>query len=196
MRGILWAYVFAIRKQSFERAGYCPFELMVLDDPQMTFDTRNLKGWVRFLGKPDGLMKYQPCQLLVTTHSRPFVMDITPMTAIRMAAIETGQPWSHPSQIVKGDFAAVRYKRMLAENSDDRARSLISDIRVLAETLLKHAIEPFEPLFVHRPDTTLGRLMERIAQQQKTNQPPYTDGVFGDLIAVKSSNPDQFQSAE
>ena len=109
-----------------------------------------------------------------------------------MAAIETGQPWSHPSQIVEGDFAAVRYQRMLVENSDDRARSLIGDIRVLAESLLKHAIEPFDPSFVHRPDATLGRLMERIAQQQQTNQPPYTDRVFGDLIAVKSSNPDRF----
>ncbi len=192
MRGILWAYVFAIRKHSIERTGYCPFEPMVLDDPQITFDTRNLKGWVRFLGKPDGLMKLQSCQLLVTTHSRPFVLDITPMSAFRMAAIETGQAWSHPTQIVEGDFAAVRYRRMLEENSDDRARSLISDIRVLAETLLKHAIEPFEPVFVHRPDATLGRLMDKIAQQQKANQPPYTDSVFGNLIAVKSSNPDQF----
>ena len=78
MRGILWAYVFAIRERAFVRAGYCPFELMVLDDPQITFDTRNLKGWVRFLGRPDGLMKSQPCQLLVTTHSRPFFLDMTP----------------------------------------------------------------------------------------------------------------------
>ena len=192
MRGILWAYVFAIRKQAVERAGYCPFELMFLDDPQMTFDTRNLKGWVRFLGKPDGLMKHQLCQLLVTTHSRLFVLDLTPMPAFRMAAIETGQAWSHPTQIVEGDFAAVRYKRMLAENSDDRARSLIGDIRVLAETLLKHAIEPFDPSFVHRSDATLGRLMDRIAAQEKAKQPPYTSVEFGNLIAVKSSSPDQF----
>ena len=192
MRGILWSFIFAIRERAIKRAGYCPFELMVLDDPQMTFDTRNLKGWVRFLGRSDGLKRHQTCQLLMTTHSMPFALDMTPMPDIRMAAIESGQPWSNPTQVVEGDFAAVRFERMLAENSDNRARLLIGDIRVLAETLLKHAIESFDPAFIHRPEATLGHMFERIAQRNTERQAPYTDGVFGDLIAVKSSNPDLF----
>ena len=35
MRGVLWSFVFAIRDRAISRAGYCPFELVVLDDPQM-----------------------------------------------------------------------------------------------------------------------------------------------------------------
>ena len=192
MRGMLWSFVFAIRERAIKQAGRCPFELMVLDDPQITFDSRNLKGWVQFLGSTQGLRQHQPCQLLVTTHSRPFALEMMAMPNIRMAAIETGQPWSKPAQVVKGDFARVRFDRMIAENSDDRARLLIADIRVLAETLLKHAIEPFEPSYVNQPQATLGRIVDLIVRRNAERQAPYTDDVFGHLIAVRSSNPDQF----
>ncbi|MDE0626343.1 MAG: AAA family ATPase [Bryobacterales bacterium] len=193
MRGILWSFVFAIRERAIRHAGYCPFELIVLDDPQMTFDTRNLKGWVQFLGSAEQLRQRQPCQLLVTTHSMPFALEMTAMPDIQMAEIESGQPWSNPAQVVTDDFAAGRYDKMIAENSDDRARLLIADVRILAETLLKHAIEQWDPSFVRSPEATLGRIMDRIKQRNNSGQPPYTDHVFGDLVSVKSSNPDLFR---
>lgn len=192
MRGILWSFIFAIRERAIDRSGHCPFELMVLDDPQMTFDTRNLKGWAQFLGSSEGLRQHQNCQLLVTTHSMPFALEMTGMRDIRMLAIETGQPWSKPAQLVDGDFAGVRFDRMMSENSDNRARLLIGDIRVLCETLLKHAMQPFDPIFVRQPEATLGRMIEWIADRSSNGQPPYTDHVFGELIAVKSSYPLEF----
>ncbi len=192
MRGILWSFVFAIRERAINRAGHCPFELMVLDDPQITFDTRNLKGWAELLGSSEGLRQHQACQLLVTTHSMPFSLEMTAMRDIWMLAIETGQPWSEPAQMVEGDFARVRFDKMMAENSDDRARTLIRDIRVVAETLLKHAIQPFNPTFVRQKEATLGRIIECIADWTSNGQPPYTDRVFGNLVAVKSSHPREF----
>ena len=192
MRGILWSFVFAIRGRAINWAGHCPFELMVLDDPQMTFDTRNLKGWAQFLGSSEGLRQHQTCQLLVTTHSMQFSLEMTAMRDIWMLAIETGQPWSEPAQMVEGDFAGVRFDKMIAENSDERARSLIRDIRVLTETLLKHAIQPFNPAFVRQKEATLGRMIECIADWNASGQPPYTDRVFGNLVAVKSSYPHEF----
>ena len=192
MRGILWSFVFAIRDRAIKRAGCCPFELVVLDDPQITFDTRNLKGWAQFLGSTDGLRQSQACQILVTTHSMPFALEMTAMSGIRMLAMETGQPWSQPAQMVEGDFAGVRFDRMVEENSDDRARSLILDIRVLAETLLKHAIQRFDPTYVRQPEATLGRMIKWIEDRNANGQPPYKDNVFGKLVAVKSSFPRQF----
>ena len=193
MRGILWSFVFAIRKHAISRSGHCPFELMVLDDPQMTFDTRNLKGWARLVGSSDGLRQHQPCQFLISTHSMPFASEMTAMRDIQMAKIETGQPWSNPTQVVRGDFAAVRFERMLSENSDDLARKLIGDIRVLAETLLKHAIETFDPKFVRKPEATLGGIIKHIADRNNAKSQPYTERVFRKLIAMKSSYPDLFK---
>ncbi len=192
MRGILWSFVFAIRERVINRIGHCPFELMVLDDPQITFDTRNLKGWAGFLGSSDGLRQHQACQLLVTTHNMPFALEMTAMREIRMLAIETGQPWSEPVQMVEGDFAGVRFDKMMSENSDDRARSLIRDIRVLAEALLKHAIQSCDPVFVRQPAATLGRMIEWIADRNANGQPPYKDRAFGELVAVKSLFPREF----
>ena len=192
MRGVLWSFVFAIRERAIQHAGGCPFQLMVLDDPQITFDTRNVKGWASFLGRANGLRGRQACQVLVTTHSRLFGLEMTPMHDIQMAAIETGQPWSNPAQVVIGDFAVVRFGKMKAENSDERARLLIGDIRVLAETLLKHALEPFDPVFVRKPEATFGAVFERVAQRAKERQPPYTGGTFGQLLAVRSSHPERF----
>ena len=192
MRGILWSFVFAVRKQAISRSGHCPFELMVLDDPQMTFDTRNLKGWARLVGSSDGLRQHQPCQFLISTHSMPFASEMTAMHDIQMAKIETGQPWSNPAQVVRGDFAAVRFKRMLSENSDELARELIGAVRVLAETLLKHAIKPFDPEFVCKPEATLGGMIKHIKDRKEAKIPPYTAPEFSNLIGKRSSHPDLF----
>ena len=193
MRGVLWSFVFAIREQAISRSGYCPFELMVLDDPQITFDTRNLKGWARFLGRSSGLRRQHPCQLLVTTHSMLFALEMTAMPDIKMAKIETGQPWSNPAQVVMGDFAAVRFNEMLAKNSDTLACRLIGDIRVKAETLLKHVIERIDPVFVRGNNATLGKIFTKIAQGNRAGQPPYMDKAFHKLIEVRSSDHDLFE---
>ena len=193
MRGILWSFLFAIRERAIDQAGYCPFELLVLDDPQITFDTRNLKGWVEFLGKEGRIRAKHPCQLLATTHSAQFALEISAMPDFRNAAIETGRPWSKPVQIVEGDFATVRFNRMIDENSDDRARTLIADIRVLAETLLKHALEQLEPGFIRRSETTLGKIFGLIDCRIKTNQAPYTNKEFVNLINAKTSNTKLFR---
>lgn len=86
-------------------------------------------------------------------------------------------------------FVSVRFDKMMAENSDDCARSLIRDIQVLAETLLKHVVQQFDPAFVRQPEATFGRMIEWIAARNDYGQPPYGDHVFGQLVAVKSSYP-------
>ena len=60
------------------------------------------------------------------------------------------------------------------------------------EKLLKHAIQLLDPVFVRHPEAMLGRMIERIADRNANGQLPYTDHVFGDLVAVKSSYPRQF----
>ncbi len=194
MRGILWSFIFAIRERAIEQAGHCPFEPIMLDDPQITFDTRNLKGWAKFLGSPDGLRNMQACQLLVTTHSRQLALELKAGGNTRMVGIEAGQPFSRPAQIVEGDFACVRFDKMVAQNSDDQALSLIRDIRVLAETLLKLAIQSFEPAIVEQKKATLGVLLNQIKQSNDNRKPPYNDPVFGDLVALKASNSAMFKT--
>lgn len=49
LRAILWAFVLALREHTLEGLGSNPFPLMVLDDPQATFDPRNKRKWAEEL---------------------------------------------------------------------------------------------------------------------------------------------------
>lgn len=44
MRCVLWAFLFAIRNEAVRKLGHCSFPLLLLDDPQLTFDSRNRRS--------------------------------------------------------------------------------------------------------------------------------------------------------
>ncbi|MCR9072730.1 MAG: hypothetical protein NXI18_13510 [Alphaproteobacteria bacterium] len=192
MRGILWSFVFAIRQRAIESAGGCPFPLVMLDDPQITFDTRNQKGWVKWLGLSDGLRKDHPVHIVITTHGHEFAQEMQASKGVTMGAIETARRPGAPAQLVLADFAEIRFQQMEELNSDPKARELISAIRVLAETLLRFALSAIDPKRVERKDANIGRLVEEIAQSRQNGEAPFTDGVFERLIKLKDGNTIRF----
>ena len=185
---LLWAFVFAIRQRTIERAGGCPFPLVMLDDPQITFDTRNQKGWVKWLGLPDGLRKDHPVQIVIATHGREFAREMQASKGVTMGAIETVRRPGAPAQLVLADFAEIRFQQMEQMNSDARAAELISAIRVLAETLLRFALSAIDPKRVERKDANIGKLVEEIAHRRQKGEAPFTDGVFEQLVELKEGN--------
>jgi hypothetical protein len=192
MRGILWSFVFAIRQRAIEREGGCPFPLVMLDDPQITFDTRNQKGWVKWLGLPNGLRKDHPVQIVITTHGHEFAQEMQASKGVTMGAIETVRRPGATAQLVLADFAEIRFQQMEQMNSDARAIELISAIRVLAETLLRFALSAIDPKRVERMDANIGKLVEEIAHRRQKGEAPFTDGVFEHLIKLKESNAIRF----
>lgn len=74
LRAILWAFIFALREETIESFGTNPFPLMVLDDPQTSFDPRNKRKWAEELTRlanMDHSSQYG-LQLFLTTHERQF----------------------------------------------------------------------------------------------------------------------------
>jgi hypothetical protein len=51
LRAILWTFILALREETLEALGANPFPLMVMDDPQTTFDPRNKRKWAEVLAK-------------------------------------------------------------------------------------------------------------------------------------------------
>jgi hypothetical protein len=49
LRAILWSFVFALREETLNAMGFNPLPLLVLDDPQGTFDPRNKRKWAQEL---------------------------------------------------------------------------------------------------------------------------------------------------
>ena len=73
LRAILWVFVFALREETIEQAGSNPMPLVLLDDPQVTFDPRNKRKWRRRSRAPPTLMRPTlGMQLILTTHERQF----------------------------------------------------------------------------------------------------------------------------
>jgi len=45
LRAILWAFIFSLREEIVTALGFNPFPLIVMDDPQVTFDPKNERLW-------------------------------------------------------------------------------------------------------------------------------------------------------
>ncbi len=74
LRAILWAFVLALREQTIEGLSGNPFPLVVLDDPQTTFDPRNKRKWAEELARiaNTDTKDKSGMQLVLTTHERQF----------------------------------------------------------------------------------------------------------------------------
>ena len=51
LRAILWSFVFALREETLNAMGFNPLPIVVLDDPQGTFDPRNKRKWAQELAR-------------------------------------------------------------------------------------------------------------------------------------------------
>ncbi|MDH2406044.1 hypothetical protein QCM77_40105 [Bradyrhizobium sp. SSUT18] len=74
LRAILWAFVFALREETIEAAGSNPMPLVLLDDPQVTFDPRNKRKWAQEIARLANAGPTDPfgMHLIITTHERQF----------------------------------------------------------------------------------------------------------------------------
>jgi len=71
IRGILWAFIFALREEAVEQAGLDAFPLMVLDDPQQTFDTVHRHRWAEYIGKLQA--KAPGVQIILSSYDEQFL---------------------------------------------------------------------------------------------------------------------------
>lgn len=139
LRAILWAFVFALREEALAAHGGNPFPLMVLDDPQTTFDPRNKRSWVRELVRLANLgAEVNRAQVIVTTHEREFYGFFEmegfsgQMGMLAPATLATGK-----ACIVNGLFFERKWAEAQRANDDAAAREYIRLLRIHVESLLK-----------------------------------------------------------
>jgi hypothetical protein len=70
LRAVLWAFIFALREEAVEQFGSDPFPILVLDDPQMTFDSEHRHRWAQYIAS---LQSQGAVQLLLTTYDETFL---------------------------------------------------------------------------------------------------------------------------
>ena len=184
-RALLWSFIFALREQTIQTSGANPFPLMVLDDPQMTFDPKNKNKWAQrivSIANKDWTDE-EGMQLFLTTHERRFfeiVCTRWAMTGQQAEMIEP-TPSSKVIHIVNGTFLERHFKVAEESKSNKIGYEYIQMVRVYCEDLLKIMLRPESYKIL---GDTLGRLRDLLAQLRKDHVPPYNRRPFEVLIKL------------
>ena len=185
LRALLWSFIFALREQAIQGRGANPFPLMVLDDPQMTFDPKNKNKWAQRIvsiankesADKDGM------QLFLTTHERRFFEIVCTrwMMSGQQAEMIEPTPNSKVAHIVNGTFLERHFDSAESSNDNKAGYEYIQMVRVYCEDLLKIMLRPesYEIL-----GGTLGRLRDLLAQLRRDHVAPYNRRPFEELIKL------------
>lgn len=184
LRTILWSFVFAMREEIIKATGFNPLPLVVLDDPQATFDPRNKRKWAQELVRCANLplTDMLGAQLIVTTHERNFyqmLMDHEKFSA-QQGLIGGVNKVSGVATVANGGELTRLYAEAKKSNDDAKAREYIRKVRIYCEDLLKFMLRTISSDI---PDKTLQQLREEIKKLSKGHIAPFDRRAF-DALAI------------
>lgn len=182
LRAILWAFVFALREQTIEALNANPFPLVVLDDPQTTFDPRNKRKWAEELAR---IANTDPkdksgMQLMLTTHERQFSQCLMNHEKLRaqQGLIAALNKVTDVATIVNGSCLARAYDDAKTKNDDALGHKYVSDVRIYCEDLLKFMLRAEGPAI---GNMSLDKLKVELKRLRDTHVPPFNRKSFEDL---------------
>jgi|GEM_PF-4288684 len=78
LQAVLWSFWLSLRSSVISQNGYNPFPLVVLDDPQATFDFHHARSWAREFGNMSRAEPFSNSysQMIITTYDKRFVDDL------------------------------------------------------------------------------------------------------------------------
>lgn len=187
LRAILWAFVLALREETIESLCANPFPLMVLDDPQTTFDPRNKRKWaqeIACLANTDRNAK-EGVQLLLTTHERQFFQLMVDHEKLvgEKGLISGVNRASNVVTIVNGGCLERLWQEASDKNDDESARKYIISVRTYCEDLLKIMLRGEGPAI---PEMILGGLKNEMKRLSDTHVTPFDRKAFTDLLNTLS----------
>ena len=182
LRAILWAFVLALREQTVEGLKANPFPLVVLDDPQMTFDPRNKRKWAEELARLANTDSKNPggMQLFLTTHERQFFQCLVNHEKLtgQQGLIAAVNRITGVATIVNGSSLERGWNEAHAKNDDALARKYIGDVRVYCEDLLKFMLRGEGPNIA---SLSLDGLRNELKRLQNGAVAPFNRKAFVDL---------------
>jgi hypothetical protein len=183
LRAILWSFVFALREETLNAMGFNPLPLVVLDDPQGTFDPRNQRKWAQELVRSANLPATDllGSQLIVTTHERNFYQMLIDHEkfAAQQGLIGGVNRTSGVASVANGGELQRVYDEAKANNDDAKAREYIRKVRIYCEDLIKFMLRSVSNQI---PDMTLNQLKEELKKLCKGHVAPFDRKAFDALI--------------
>jgi hypothetical protein len=194
MRALLWAFIFALREERADKLGGLPLPLILMDDPQATFDVEHRCAWTDFvLGKEAAKCMRISGQVLLATHDRSFTHHISlylphfPIRHLSSPSSDTDSIFVSGSSLIDEFWAEAKLKRTNAASS-----AAIGQLRIHIETMMKSIFPPA----MGGTEPSLGKLMSQFAGKYNQSVFPYENPEFGKLIdAWKDPTKEKFRVA-
>lgn len=183
LRAILWSFILALREETLKALGWNPLPIMVLDDPQATFDPRNKRKWAQELVRNANLPQSEllHSQLIVTTHERSFYQMLVEHEKFnaQQGLIGAVNKVSGVATVANGGELRRIYDDAKANNNDAKARDYIRKVRIYCEDLLKFMLRSISNQV---PDMTLNQLKEELKRFRQDHIAPFDRRPFEALI--------------
>jgi hypothetical protein len=157
--------------------------LVLLDDPQITFDPRNKRKWAQEIARLANADATDPLgmHLIITTHERQFFQFLVDEYLLKgqqglVAPVNRASP---VVTIVNGTNVDRLFEEADANNDDAVARQFISAVRVYSEDLLKCMMRAESPEIA---DMSLDSLRNELKRLRETHVQPFNRIVFKELV--------------
>jgi hypothetical protein len=157
--------------------------LVLLDDPQVTFDPRNKRKWAQEIARLANADATDPVgmQLIITTHERKFFQFLVDEYLLKgqqglVAPVNRASP---VVTIVNGTNVDRLFEEADANNDDAVARQFISAVRVYSEDLLKCMMRAESPEIA---DMSLDSLRNELKRLREMHVQPFNRIVFKELV--------------
>ena len=180
LRAVLWAFLFSLREEAVEQLGFDSFPVLVVDDPQSTFDAQHRHMWARYV--VDLQSGPSKVQLLLTTYDENF-LGLIKVDGIegRQALIGRSGSQKSPVSIYEGESLDREWTKALEESSPKAAVSYMISVREYVEGMLK--------LMLRGEDSdisslSLGTLRDRLSHYHQAQRAPWNQSPFKKLVAV------------
>lgn len=184
LRAILWAFIFALREEAIESLGHNPFPLVLLDDPQSTFDIQHRRKWAEQIAAMNnlGAEDLQKSQFLIATYDTAFVDNLrTEGFKARFVRIDPINSETGNLTVIDGTELERLWRKVCQEQSGAAARVYIGQVRVHAETLMRLMLRGEGPVL---PSPTWAPLRQKLQDLVEGGVPPYNRKVFVRLLGL------------
>lgn len=174
IRGILWAFIFALREEAVEQLGIDSFPVMVLDDPQHTFDTIHRHRWAEYIATLQA--KSVGVQVILSSHDEQFLSFLAVDGVIGRQALiaSAGAELGHIG-VFEGDELDRRWQRVQKEKTQSAAQDYMAAVRVYVEGMLKLMLRGED---VNVSTFVVGDSREKLANLHKAKHEPWARRAF------------------
>ena len=180
LRGILWAFIHALREEAVEQIGGDVFPIIMLDDPQQTFDSEHRARWAEQIAK---LQKTAPkVQILLTTHDDQFLSQLRLLGITGRSALicSAGDELGHIA-ILEGDQLDREWTAADQAKTPAAAKRYIAAVREFVEGVLKLMLRGIDPSI---PTAVMGACREKISELHKHGIEPWSQPAFDNLVGA------------